>query len=428
MINTSIFLFHRDFRTIDNTSLKELSNHSDVIIPIFIYTPEQVSPSQPYYNEKSISHMTKSLHDIPHLQVFYGDTKDVLESLFKKNKINYIGFNYDYTPYARERTEMVKKLAKKYDVTCITKEDYTLLPVSEYRDGGVYKVFKAFYDRLLSLEIPLSKKEIKLSNKKLDISSKYSFEIPKKSESQRKKALQILKDKKLAKKYSETRNFPSIETTHLSKYIKYGSVSIREVYHAFKDYDELLRQVIWHDFYACLMYYLPEKDTIGGGNVKHLKIKWKNSKKLFKAWCEGKTGFPIIDAGMRQLNETGWMHNRVRLLTSNFLSLILKIDWRWGEQYFAQKLIDYDITSNNLNWQFSVQVGTDRAQFLRVYNPFNQSLKYDKDCIYIKKWVPELKDIKESDIHKNRIESEDYPKPIVNIEEEMKSARKIYKG
>ena len=174
----SIFLFHRDFRTIDNTSLKELSNHSDVIIPIFIYTPEQVSPSQPYYNEKSISHMTKSLHDIPHLQVFYGDTKDVLESLFKKNKINYIGFNCDYTPYARERTEMVKKLAKKYDVTCITKEDYTLLNTDKYRDGGFYKVFRPFYESVLSSEIPKPTKEaVHFIKKKLHIASLYELEL-----------------------------------------------------------------------------------------------------------------------------------------------------------------------------------------------------------------------------------------------------------
>ena len=426
---TSLFLFHRDFRVIDNTSLYELSKYSKIIIPIFIFTPDQINPTtNPYYNKKSISFMVKCLSNIPHLQVFYGETKDVIESLFKKNKIDYIAFNSDYTPYAKTRTEQIKKLSSSYDVKCITKEDYTLLPVSEYRNGDFYKVFKPFYESVMSLSIPSCKKEVELTFKKLKVSLKYEFSLPKKSESQREKALLILKDKKLAKYYHKTRNFPSIETTHLSKYIKYGTVSIREVYHAYKPYEELLRQVIWHDFYACLMFYLPKEDTIGGGNVKHMTIKWSNSKKKFKAWCEGKTGFPIIDAGMRQLNETGWMHNRVRLLTSNFLSLILKIDWKWGEKYFAQKLIDYDITSNNLNWQFSVQIGTDRTPFLRIYNPFNQSLKYDKDCIYIKKWVPELKDIDSHDIHKNRIVSDIYPKPIVDVSEEMKLSKKFYKS
>jgi deoxyribodipyrimidine photo-lyase len=175
---------------------------------------------------------------------------------------------------------------------------------------------------------------------------------------------------------------------------------MREVFHSYENVD-LLRQIIWHDFYASLMYFLPEEDTLGGGNMQHKKIKWKHSESMFRKWCDGKTGVPFVDAGMRQLNETGWMHNRLRLITSNYLTMVLKIDWKKGEKYFAQKLVDYDVASNNLNWQFSGQVGTDRNPYAIVYNPYLQSKKYDKDCKYIKKWVPELRDVDCKLIHKS---------------------------
>ena len=409
----SIFLFHRDFRTIDNTTLLELSKKSDCIYPVFIFNPEQVdSEKNPYYNEKSIQFMTECL-PFP-IQVFYGDTLKVLESLFKENEIEYIGFNLDYTAYAIERTKNVKKLSEKYNVKVITNEDYTLMKMTEFREKGFYKVFRPFYEHLLTLDIPKpSKRNIHLSEKKLKVKKLYEFKLPKNHQNHRKDALRIMKN--TFSNYEKTRNIPHLDsTTHLSKYIKYGVVSIREVYDVYKNNIELARQIIWHDFYASLMYFLPKNDTIGGGNLQHKSIKWQT--KYFKQWCKGETGIPLVDAGMRQLNESGWMHNRVRLITSNFLSMVLKIDWKKGEKYFAQKLIDYDVASNNLNWQFSAQVGTDRNPYVRIYNPFLQSLKYDKDCDYIKRWIPELKNVECKDIHKwyKMYEKYDtYVKPIV---------------
>jgi len=415
----SIFLFHRDFRTIDNTSLKKLSELSTDIHPIFIFNPDQVdSTKNPYYNEKAIQFMIECLSSIPHIQFFYGDTVEVLESLFTKNKITNLGFNLDYTPYAKKRTKNVTKLALKYNVNVVAEEDYTVLNMDEYREDGFYKVFKPFYEHLLTLDVPKpSLKDIKLSSTKLNVSNVYKFDLSFKKFSHRKDALDILQNKEIAKNYEKNRAIPAIETTHLSKYIKFGVVSIREVYYAYLKYKDLHRQVIWHDFYASLMYFLPEQDTIGGGNFKHLKIKWTFSASIFSKWCKGITGIPLIDAGMRQLNETGWMHNRIRLITSNFLTMVLKIDWRKGEKYFAKKLVDYDVSSNNLNWQFSAQVGTDRTPYVRIYNPFLQSKKYDPDCQYIKRWVPELKTVDNKDIH-NWFKTYDtysvnYPKPII---------------
>jgi deoxyribodipyrimidine photo-lyase len=179
------------------------------------------------------------------------------------------------------------------------------------------------------------------------------------------------------------------------------------------------------------MYYLPSKQTLGGGNFKNKNIKWKSKSSQFKSWCQGKTGIPIVDAGMRQLNETGWMHNRLRLIVSNFLSLVLGIDWRKGEKYFAQKLIDYDPSSNNGNWQFSAQVGIDRVPYLRIYNPFTQAKEVDGNCVYIKKWVKELKDVDCYDILRwDKVCKEYkgmYRYPIVDIQEGMRDAKKRYK-
>lgn len=417
---TSVFLFHRDFRTIDNKSLYELHQLSSTIIPIFIFTPDQIDPTKnPYYNETSVEFMINALRGIPHIQLFYGPIEDVLSSIFKLNRINHLGFNLDYTPYAKERTEKVRNVCQQYNINMVTKEDYTLLQVSQYRNGSFYKVFKPFYESVIKQPIPTPyQSSIPLSKQILEIDSDYKLKYKLKYDTtERTEALRILSLRRQYKEYDTERNIPSIETTHLSKHIKFGTVSIREVYNAFKNNTELARQIVWHDFYSCLMYFLPVSDTIGGGNVQHKRIKWVDNEEQFMAWCNGQTGFPIIDAGMRQMNETGWMHNRIRLLVSNFLSLVLKIDWRKGERYFAQKLVDYDVTSNNLNWQFSAQVGTDRNPFTRIYNPFTQSEKYDKECLYIKRWVKELESVPCKDIHKwykKYDQYQVYQKPIVD--------------
>jgi deoxyribodipyrimidine photo-lyase len=236
------------------------------------------------------------------------------------------------------------------------------------------------------------------------------------------------------KNYAKTRDFPRYDTTLLSAYIKFGCVSMREVYYGMVKHtgkkSELTRQLIWHDFYANLMNYLPSKRTIGGGNFKNKKINWRKNIKHQRAWESGQTGFPIVDAAMRQINTVGWMHNRSRLIVSNFLSLILHIDWHVGEKYFARNLVDYDVSSNNGNWQWSTGVGTDKTGYLRIYNPFNQSKDVDKDCVYIKKWIPELRKVPNEDIHNwwKRYEDHyvDYPAPIVDLSKEMKISKKMY--
>lgn len=446
----AIFIFRRDFRVKDNNTLLELSKKANNIYPVFIFTPGQIGKGNPFRGNNSIQFMVESLLDLyketgKKLSFYYGDNDRVIGSLLKSNpNIGFIGYNRDYTPYAKKRDSKIEKLAKRRNVEIVSLDDYTMIPMKDVRNDGFFSVFKAFYEKMLVAKIPkVNKSSVKLSNglKGVNpIKSAFFSKIYKKNDNiivhgGRKEGLSKLKNLKKFKNYEKTRNFPMYNTTLLSAYIKYGCVSIREVYWAMVKNvgknSELTRQLIWHDFYANLMNYLPEKRTIDGGNFKNKKIKWRRNTKYQKAWEEGKTGFPMVDAGMRQLNTVGWMHNRVRLVVSNFLAFILHLDWRVGEKYFAKKLVDYDVSSNNGNWQWSSGVGTDKTPYLRIYNPFNQSKEYDKDCVYIKKWIPELKDVPTRDIHNwdsewENYRSSGYPKPIVDLSTEMKVAKSMY--
>lgn len=446
----SIFIFHRDLRIVDNLALNELAKVSKNIIPIFIFTPEQTSKTKnKYYNSNSIQFMVECLENLRKitnnkLQLFYGKITTVIDLIFEKNNVEYIAFNQDYTPYAKERTEEILKLAEKYDVNSIIEEDYTLIKMEDVREGNYYSVFKAYFNRMSKKKIlKPTIRNIKFSSVKLKGPKTYKqyHKLYQQNddlffEGNRKQAVGILKNIKNFKKYNTTRTQPAINTTLLSAHIKFGTVSVREVYYSFKKLgskNDLIRQLWWKDFYAQMMYYLPSKNTIGGGNFQNKKIKWGTSQKLFKAWEDGKTGFPIIDAAMRQLKIHGWVHNRCRLIVSNFLSLIMNINWKKGEKLYAQNLVDYDVSSNNLNWQWSSNVGTDRTSYLRVYNPFNQSKEVDKDCVYIKEYLPELEDVPNEDIHKwNKMWQEyegeiDYPKPIFDFSKKYQEAKERYK-
>jgi deoxyribodipyrimidine photo-lyase len=229
---------------------------------------------------------------------------------------------------------------------------------------------------------------------------------------------QLKQSAQTQKHYPNTRNVFAVNTSQLSAYIKFGCVSVREVYrqfvHSFGIKSEIIRQLIWRDFYAHVLFGYPNYKS----SLK--SVRWSNNERHFDLWCKGMTGFPIVDASMRQLNSTGWMHNRGRLVVSSFLVKTLLIDWKWGEQYFANKLVDYDVASNNGNWQWISGSGVDSMPYYRVFNPWTQSEKYDPDAEYIKKWIPELKDVDPKiihkwDVHKNTGVKIDYPAPIVDF-------------
>jgi deoxyribodipyrimidine photo-lyase len=232
------------------------------------------------------------------------------------------------------------------------------------------------------------------------------------------------------KNYPRTHNDLSHSTSELSAFIKFGCVSIREVYKTFRSKHDFIRQLFWRDFYANILYSFPY--VLGSAMKKNYnKVHWHHNSNWFKKWCDGETGYPVVDAGMRQMNQTGYMHNRARLIVSSFLVKTLLISWEEGEKYFAQKLVDYDPASNNGNWQWTAGSGADSQPYFRIFNPWEQGKNYDPNCEYIKKWVPELKDVPNKDIlnwEDTHSEYKDvkYPKPIVDYKKQKEIALKMY--
>ena len=457
----NIFIHHRDIRHQDNITLNSMYQElKEPIIPIFIFPPEQIdSKKNKYFSHNLVQFMCESLIELQqsykkkkgNLHYFKGDTLEVLKEIHKNSKIENIGFNIDYSPYAQKRDNKIKKWAKKNNINIYSKEDMLLQDLLEgetksKNSGDPYKVFTPFMKNLrASYQVKKpSKKNIKVSKMKIkskheikdkDLKEFYDFNENINVKSGRKEAKKKLKLVKNQKKYDTMRNNLTYQTSHLSSYINLGLLSIREVYKHCLDKLEknngIITELYWRDFYYNILYFFPH--IVGNSfKEKYDKIKWRNDKNEFKTWCEGKTGFPVIDACMRQMNTTGFMHNRGRMIVASFLTKDLLIDWRWGEKYFATQLQDYNISANNGGWQWAAGTGTDSQPYFRIFNPWTQSKSYDNDCEYIKKWVPELEDVNNKDIHiwdkkYKDYQAIDYPKPIVDHKKERLNTLNIYK-
>jgi deoxyribodipyrimidine photo-lyase len=412
----TLFIFRRDLRIRDNNALKYAINKFDNIVPIFIFTPEQITSQNKFRSDNAIQFMIESLKELnknlDNKLVFqYGDNIDVLKSICRKIKVIRIIFNVDYTKYARQRDGKIMKLCKSLDIECLIVEDYLLSKMGTYNkdNGDPYLVFTPFKNNAMKTIVKKpSIYKIKgiIGTTKLD---KYDIDKIKYSPNDnvyvhggRTNAIkQLNKIGITQKKYNDNRDQLKTETTLLSAYIKFGCLSIREVYWKFRTKlgpsTLLISQLFWREFYYYTVFYKPDLLSPSRINFRDTfqDIKWTNNKKHFEAWCDGNTGFPVVDAGMRQLNKTGYMHNRARLITANFLNRILNIDWRWGEMYYASKLVDYDPAINNGNWQWVASTGVDTAQyFQRVFNPTLQSKRYDPDNEYINEWVDKDENIK----------------------------------
>ena len=456
---TILFIYRRDIRSIDNTALIKAAEQSrannEHLLPVFIFTPEQVSSENKYRSLRAVSVMMSCLKQLRNVQYFYGDNVEIVENLLKNRtlKVSSVYFNKDHTHYAIKRDKDIQNICDKYNVKLVSTEDYTLHPMGSVTPTGAnfYSVYTPFFNKANMLKVDVPDKITPDAHWHVEaVTSRYSTTLGKVS-----KKLGMKKDETMhvnggrseakaligkinneQKNYSTTRNEAPHPTTSLSAHIKFGSVSIREVYYAFKNIPNkdasvaLIGQLYWNEFYDQLMHFLPIDRTLGKSNYKQKNVTWdaRMKTKYLQDWKDGTTGFPFIDAGMRQLNQTGWMHNRARMAVANFLALALLIDWREGERYFAQKLVDYDVSQNNGNWQWSTGVGVDRTGYLRMYNPFSQSKKHDPECKYIKKYIPELRDVPSNDIHKwdTKFSLHDnvYIEPIVNFSERRKIAMK----
>ena len=450
----TIFIFTRDLRLADNTSLLHALENSKTVIPIFILNPDQLTNKNKYKSSNCIQFMIESLDDLNNqlknvgsrLFYFFGVHDDVVNDLINKEKIDAVYMNIDYSPYAKKRESKISAVCKKQDVQFHSYEDYMLTGANKVlkSDGNTYVKFTPYHRAATKIKIPEPKqnrhknyisKNTKLHGEyKSDIHKLYTQNKNLLVHGGRSNALKILSSISEYNNYNKTRDYPIMNTTYLSAYLKFNTVSIREVYYTFKKKlkpsNKLFTQLYWRDFYMNILHHYPH--VIGSPMKQNYKIKWTNNESMFKKWCNGETGIPIVDAGMRQMNTIGWMHNRLRMIVSNFLIKILHIDWQWGEQYFAQNLVDYDIANNNGGWQWSASTGSDSQPYFRIFNPWRQSEKFDKDAIYIKKWVPELESLDPKIIHNwnsqyMNYKKNNYPKPIVeDLKKAVSTTMKLY--
>jgi len=453
-----LFIFRRDLRIVDNNGLNLLSDNCKNLFTIFIFTPEQVSSSNKYKSDNAVQFMIESLYDLSHeisqkggkLITFYEDNDFIVNQFIKKFNIDIVGFNLDCSPYAIKRDKQIMDLCHKLNKAVLCDHDYYLHEPGTILTGSntPYKKFTPYYQVAIKKTVatPKSYKKINFdhghSNKHKLTHEITLEEAMKKFTIQndnilvhggRTNGIQQMKEALKTQKHCDvTRNEMDKKTTELSAYIKFGCISIREVYKYFKPNHGIVRQLIWRDFYANILYSFP---YVLGHAMKpnYDKIKWHQNTRLLNAWKTGKTGFPIVDAGMRQLNTTGYMHNRGRLITASFLVKTLLISWEHGEKYFATRLTDYDPASNNGNWQWIASTGADSQPFFRIFNPWEQTKNYDPTGEYIKKWIPELRDVPVKDLMNwdtSRISEQyikiKYPEPIVDYKKQKELALKMY--
>lgn len=477
--NLSLFIFRRDLRQEDNTALIKALKQSDSVLPIFIFTPTQIGDDNPYKSNRLVQFMIESLLDIPiPIQFFFGEVHSILEKLFQKIKtIQAVFVNADYTPYSIARDKAMEKLCKKNGIAFHSFEDSLLLPVASIRTktGGIYKKFTPYYhsasiqkvrepvllnthllqkfyskkDRVFCKEGNLSSCKENRSLSKKELHTLYKKEKGNAVKGGRSNALAILEDVSSFENYPNERNDLSYTTTKLSAYNKFGCVSIREVYYAFEKLKDdarinLQRGLWWRDFYYNILFenpyvlqqknYNPSYDKL---EDKGVWLTWETAspsqKKLFERWCEGFTGFPIVDAGMREMNETGFMHNRARLIVASFLTKLMMWHWKDGEKYFAEKLIDYDPAQNNGNWQWCAGSGVDAQPYYRIFNPWTQFSTHDKNGEYVRKWLPECKDIPLKDLMKwdtsyTKYKNSVYPKPMLDYAKKREESLKKLAG
>ena len=428
MDKTTIFWFRRDLRLEDNHGLYQALSQNQNIQPIFIFDENILKNLDK--NDARVSFIHQELEKINHrlkilgssLLIFHGNPLDIYKELSEKIDINNVYSNKDYEPYGILRDQKISTFLKSKKINFYQYKDHVIFEEDEIvkDDGTPYKVYTPFSKKWLST---LYKENINsfpcethlqnlIKNKKNHFLSlqdigfiKTNIKIP-----------DFNISNNLIDNYEATRNFPNLNgTSKLGHHLRFGTISIRKtVKEAQKSANiTFLKELIWREFFMSILWHFPETIT-KAFKPKYDRIQWRNNKDEFEKWCLGETGFPLVDAGMRELNTTGFMHNRVRMLVGSFLCKHLLIDWRWGEAYFAEKLLDFELSSNIGNWQWVAGCGVDAAPYFRIFNPTTQIQKFDKQLSYIKKWVPEFQELT-------------YPTPIVDHKFARKRCLETYK-
>jgi len=450
----AVFIFRRDLRLVDNTGLNLARTSAASVLPLFVFDPRQINHA--YFSKPGFSFLKQSVKELDTalklqngaLLLCSGTPDKVLKTIYHKSAFDLVVFNTDYTPFSKSRDEAITTTCKELGVECIAVHDALLHPPGTVLSttGKPYTIFTPFWKKAATF--PVNKpsalapgswallKEVE----QLKLPFREQQEEKQKQQAQqggREEGVRILTQAKRCKDYKTMRDIPSVNgTSQLSAHLKFGTISVRETYHTLRstlgDTHPLLRQLYWRDFFTHIAYFFPH--VFGHSFHKvYDAIVWSNDERAnaaFARWCNGTTGFPIVDAGLRELNATGLMHNRVRMITASFLVKDLHIDWRKGEQYFAQHLLDYDPCVNNGNWQWCASTGCDAQPYFRIFNPWLQQQRFDPDCQYIKKWVPELAQLTPKAIHQlflqQPLDLGSYPKPIVEHKEAASHAKALF--
>lgn len=446
-----VFLFRRDFRIHDNTTFIEVVKRANLnnwkIIPAFIFNPKQIDPVQnEYYSSNSVQFMIQSLRDLEgqlekeHGKLYYfkGSDREIFEKLNATFDVKCVASNKDITPFALKRDEEVRHWCDRKGIEFLSMEDYTMYPIEQVRtnQGKPFEIYTPFYRR--AIRIPVPEPHIipevtttfvvgSLEYEDSDVDKYYTLNINVMQKGGRDVALEILEKIRVGgfRKFKKEHDIPIKDgTTKLSAYLKFGCISVREAFKVMKDAvgkaSLLVGQLYYRDFYYHIAYHFPEilKGQVGEKSTpmhgRYEKADWNDDIDQLEKWKTGQTGYPIVDAAMRCLNETGWLHGRLRMIVAMFLVRDLNIDWRVGEKYFASKLVDYDPASNSQGWCWVLS-------YRRKFNPYKQTGKYDEQCEFVKKWVPELVDVPVLALicwWEKFAEYPDlnYPKPIVDIQ------------
>ncbi|MDF7816250.1 deoxyribodipyrimidine photo-lyase [Runella sp. MFBS21] len=424
----TIFWFRRDLRLHDNAALYRALTAGNSVLPLFIFDKEILNQLEDKKDRRvefihqALSELQEQLTQLgSSIVVKYGTPSEVWQQLIEEYNIGEVYTNHDYEPYARNRDKAIGAFLNGHGIAFYTHKDQCIFEKNEVLSGAgtPYTVFtpysrkwKETLNDFYLKSYPTEKyfdAFYKISPSAIPSLESMGFEkvglsFPNKS----------VRDE-LIKNYKEQRDIPSIAgTSRLSVHLRFGTISIRELARKAQKLNEtFLNELIWRDFYMQILWHFPHVGEGKAFRADYDKIEWRQDEAQFKKWCEGRTGYPIVDAGMRELNATGFMHNRVRMIVASFLTKHLLIDWRWGEAYFAQKLLDFDLSANNGGWQWASGSGTDAAPYFRIFNPTAQTQKFDPQLAYIKKWVPELNTF-------------DYPKPIVDHAFARERCLKVY--
>lgn len=419
-IEIALVWFRRDLRLEDNTALSKALSENENVLPLFIFDADILDELPA--NDPRVSFIYAQLKILDdQLRLFgssmvigIGKPLDVWKELISKFKVSLVYFNKDYEPYANLRDEEISQLLEASGIESKSFKDHVVFEESEVvkNDGRPYTVFTPYKRKWLSQFVPtqlLPANHTKFChfNTRFPSLVELGFE-------QSRIRIKPFSIRELDS-YDEHRNFPAKDSTsYLGPHLRYGTVGVRQVIRELKpEHETFLSELVWREFFIQILHHYPQVIT-RNFRSKYDGIQWRNNSTEFELWCNGKTGYPMVDAGMRQLNETGYMHNRVRMVVAGFLCKHLLIDWKWGEAYFAKKLLDYDLASNNGNWQWAAGTGCDAAPYFRIFNPSEQLKKFDANEGYARRWIGEYG-------------SHEYPTPMVDHRTARQRALQVYK-